>query len=103
VGFLSAALAMLITAIIQQYIYARSSCGSYANSCTSLDAASEKLTVWIQVPIYFLLANSEVLAFVSGQQYAFDHALKNMRSLIQAVYIFAGAIGSAGADAGPAF
>ena len=71
-GFLSAALAMLVTAIIQYYIYATSSCGSYAASSTSLDAMSKKLLVWIQVSVYFLLANSKILAFVSGQQYEFD-------------------------------
>lgn len=70
-GFLSVALAMLVSTIIQHYIYATNSCGSYVNSCTSLDAATEKLPVWIQVPVYFLLANSKVLAIVSGQ-HAFD-------------------------------
>lgn len=63
VGLLSAALAMLVTAIIQHYIYATSSCGSYANPCTSLDAAPEKLLVWIQVPVYFSLQTAKSWPF----------------------------------------
>jgi POT family proton-dependent oligopeptide transporter len=59
VGFLFAAVGIAAAAIIQQFIYAKSTCGNHANGCAS-DTTATKLTVWLQVPIYVLLANSEI-------------------------------------------
>lgn len=57
------------------------------------------LIVWIQAGAYFLIALSEVLAAITGLEYAFTKAPKNMRSLVMSVYLvmnaFASAIGFA--------
>jgi len=44
---------------------------------------------------YILIAISEILASITGLEYAFTKAPKNMRSLVMAVFLFMLAISSA--------
>ncbi|KAJ4291134.1 hypothetical protein N0V90_010332 [Kalmusia sp. IMI 367209] len=95
-GFASAATGMAITAIIQYAIYRESTCGSSTAQCS---VSASKLSVWVQLPVYLLLANSEILAVVTGIEYAYSHAPTNMRSVVMALFYFTGAWGSAFAQA----
>ena len=89
---------MGISAINQYFIYKHSLCGQYANNCIS-EPADNKLSVFIQIPAYLFIANSEVLAIVTGIEYAYANAPNNMRSLIMALFYFTIAIGCAVAQA----
>ncbi|PLW55691.1 hypothetical protein PCANC_04603 [Puccinia coronata f. sp. avenae] len=91
-GFICGAAAMTWAAITQHWIYERSECGYRAGdaSCSPTD-----LNVWIQTPSYVLIALSEILASVTGLEYAFNLAPKNMRSLVTALFLFQTAIASA--------
>ncbi|KAI9619775.1 hypothetical protein H4Q26_014159 [Puccinia striiformis f. sp. tritici PST-130] len=91
-GFITGALAMGWAAIIQHWIYQRSTCGNMAGrtSCPPVD-----INVWVQTPSYILIAFSEILASVTGLEYAFTLAPKNMRSLVTALFLFQSAIASA--------
>jgi POT family proton-dependent oligopeptide transporter len=53
------------------------------------------LNVWIQSGSYILIAFSEILASITGLEYAFTKAPKNMRSLVMAMFLFATAVSSA--------
>jgi POT family proton-dependent oligopeptide transporter len=53
------------------------------------------LNVWIQSGSYVLIALSEIFASITGLEYAFTKAPKNMRSLVMAMFLFATAISSA--------
>jgi POT family proton-dependent oligopeptide transporter len=97
-GFFCAAAGMAVAATIQHFIYRTSACGGYASGCKS-DIANTKLTVWLQIPVYVLLANSEVLAVVAGLEHAYSQAPTNMRGLVMAVFYFTGTGGSAVAQA----
>ena len=44
---------------------------------------------------YVLVAFSEIFASITGLEYAFTKAPKNMKSLVMAVFLFASAISSA--------
>jgi POT family proton-dependent oligopeptide transporter len=98
VGFFFAAVGMAAAATIQHFIYTKSTCGKYLNGCAS-DTAATKLTVWLQIPVYVLLANSEILAVVSGLEYMYSQAPNNMRSFIMAMFYLTGAGRSAVAQA----
>ena len=96
-GFFTGAAAMAWAAVVQHYIYKTNPCGNYAATCT--DAAGEPLVsplnVWIQTGSYVLIAFSEILASITGLEYAFTKAPKNMRSLVMAVFLFMSALSSA--------
>jgi POT family proton-dependent oligopeptide transporter len=76
---------------VQHYIYATNPCGYYAGTCTE----TSNLNVWIQSGSYVLIALSEILASITGLEYAFTKAPKNMRSMVMSVFLFANAISSA--------
>lgn len=96
-GFLTGAAAMIWAAVVQHYIYKRNPCGYQAATCT--DAAGNVLTsdlnVWIQTGSYVLIAFSEILASITGLEYAFTKAPANMKSLVMAVFLFMTAIANA--------
>jgi POT family proton-dependent oligopeptide transporter len=96
-GFLVGALAMMCAAIVQHYIYETNPCHHSAATCQDADgnAVTSDLNVWIQAPSYILIAISEILASITGLEYAFTKAPKNMRSLVMAVFLFMSAISAA--------
>jgi proton-dependent oligopeptide transporter, POT family len=57
------------------------------------------LNVWIQTGSYVLIAISEILASITGLEYAFTKAPTNMRSLVMSVYTFTNAFAAAIAEA----
>lgn len=56
---------------------------------------TSSLNVWIQSGAYILIAFSEILASITGLEYAFTKAPKNMKSLVMAVFLFTSAVASA--------
>jgi POT family proton-dependent oligopeptide transporter len=67
------------------------------STCQDADGntVTSSLNVWIQSGSYVLIALSEILASITGLEYAFTKAPKNMRSLVMAVFLFTSAISSA--------
>lgn len=96
-GFMSGTAAMIWSAVVQLYIYRTSPCGYQANSCVDSEsnALPSPLSVWIQSGSYLLIAFSEILASITGLEYAFTKAPKNMRSLVMAFFFFMTALSSA--------
>ncbi|EAU39068.1 conserved hypothetical protein [Aspergillus terreus NIH2624] len=91
VGYLIASGAMVSATVIQYYIYKTSPCGDHPSSC---DEAAP-LNVWIQAVPYVLIAFSEIFASITGYEYAYTKAPKNMKSLVQSLFLFMNAISSA--------
>lgn len=95
-GFLSSALAMASAAVLQHFVYATNPCGKYANACIHrAEPQRSPVSVWLQFPIYALLANSEILAATSATEYAYSQAPANMRSIVIALFVATQALGSA--------
>ncbi|KAI0371994.1 oligopeptide transporter [Pilatotrama ljubarskyi] len=97
-GFFTGAAAMVYTAVVQHYIYKRNPCGYYVATCSDPvtgDPLTSDLNVWIQTPSYVLIAFSEIFASITGLEYAFTKAPKNMRSLVMSVFLFMSAIAAA--------
>ncbi|KZT02811.1 PTR2-domain-containing protein [Laetiporus sulphureus 93-53] len=96
-GFIMASIAMAWTASVQHSIYQRNPCGLYVATCEDADgrAVTSDLSVWLQAPSYILIGLSEILASITGLEYAYTKAPKNMRSLVMAVFLFMSAVASA--------
>ena len=100
-GFYTGAMAMIAAAVVQHYIYKTNPCHYSAATCVDEQghALTSPLTVWIQTPSYILIAISEILASITGLEYAYTKAPKNMRSLVMSVFLFTSAVSAAFAQA----
>lgn len=94
-GFFVGALAMMCAAIVQWKIYTTSVCGYSAADCPQ----GSPISVWVQTPSYVLIAFSEIFASITGLEYAFTKAPKNMRSLVTAVWLLTTAVANALSEA----
>jgi len=90
-GFMTGSAAMIWAAVVQHYIYKTNACHDLASTCDTV----APLNVWIQSGSYILIAISEILASITGLEYAFTKAPKNMRSLVMAIFLFMSALASA--------
>ncbi|KAJ7128615.1 peptide transporter PTR2A [Mycena epipterygia] len=89
-GFLTGSAAMLWAAILQYNIYQTSPCGYAAATCSAPRVSP--ISVWAQAPSYALVALSEILAAITGLEYAFTKAPANMRSLVMALFLGTSAV-----------
>ena len=112
-GFLTGSAAMIWAAVVQHYIYkvclmmsTRSSylivlknnpCGDFVSTCQDANGnpITSSLSVWIQSGSYILIAFSEIFASITGLEYAFTKAPRNMKSLVMAIFLFTQAVSSA--------
>lgn len=89
-GLFFAAAAIGYTAGVQYLIYSTGPCGDYPLECETKTGVS----VWVQSPMYVLLALAEILAIVSGTEMAYTLAPGGMKSIVQAIFILFGAGGA---------
>ena len=90
-GFILASMAMVSASVIQYYIYKTGPCGKYMNDCET----PSPINVWVQSVPYVLVGFSEIFASVTGLEFAFTKAPKNMRSLITSYWHFMSAFSNA--------
>ncbi|KAI0475137.1 POT family protein [Xylariaceae sp. FL0804] len=105
-GFALCALANAAAALVQHAVYAASPCRDLAGygrveDCGALPESAYKpaLSVWVQAPAYVLSAWSEVLAVVTGLEYAFTRAPRGLRAFVAAVFCLSQAAAAAAAQA----
>jgi proton-dependent oligopeptide transporter, POT family len=96
-GFFTGSLAMIWAAVVQHYIYKTSPCGYHAaGDLPNGDPCPvSPLNVWIQTGSYVLIGASEIYASITGLEYAFTKAPKNMKSLVMGMFLFTSAIAAA--------
>ncbi|KAL8702725.1 MAG: hypothetical protein Q9201_004101 [Fulgogasparrea decipioides] len=89
-GFALSSASMIAACVTQYYIYKLGACGHHPSSedCNS----PAPINVWVQTIPYLLIAFSEIFASITGLEYAFTKAPKNMRSVVTAVFLFMSAI-----------
>ena len=99
-GFFLGAFSMVAAAVTQYYIYHLGSCGDYpSDGITAETCTAAPINVWVQTIPYLLIAFSEIFASITGLEYAFTKAPKNMRSVVTAVFLFMSAISYAISEA----
>jgi POT family proton-dependent oligopeptide transporter len=84
VGFLIEAIAIAYCAGVQQLIYTRGPCFAHALECPASDGGRipNRVSVWLQLPVYVLDGLAEVFFDVVSQEYAYNKAPDNVRSSI---------------------
>ncbi|RYP58228.1 hypothetical protein DL769_009052 [Monosporascus sp. CRB-8-3] len=91
VGFFFGAFSMVAAAVMQQYIYWQSPCGSYA----TVEECPAPINVWAQSLPYILIGISEIFTNVTSYEYAFSKAPENMKSLVMSINLFMSAFAAA--------
>ena len=91
-GFGLASLAMVAACVTQVYIYRLSPCGHHASDS---DCDPAPINVWVQTIPYVLIGFSEIMASITGLEYAFTKAPHNMRSLVMSINLLMTAFSSA--------
>lgn len=89
-------LSMIYAMIVQHVIYMFPPCYNVPGSCdyrNSLESGPNEVNVWIQTPIYFFIATGEIFAYVIGLEYAYDHAPKDMKVIVQAISFLLAGVG----------
>lgn len=76
-SFVVMATAMAYAAIVQQLIYNK--------GIDNGSAGSNGISVWVQLPVYFLIALAGLFGFVSLQEIAYADAPKSMKALVQSM------------------
>ena len=87
-GFILAGLSMVFAAIIQHEIYIR------PPGYDMPDESGNDIHVAVQTPGYILIGLAEIMASVTGLEYAFTKAPASMKSFIMSMYLFTNAFGS---------
>ncbi|KAF8244417.1 oligopeptide transporter [Wilcoxina mikolae CBS 423.85] len=97
VAFVTMAAAMAYAAGVQRLIYNTGPCYEKPLACPASDSGRipNSVSVWIQTPVYFILAAAEILGFVTASEYAYSKAPKNMKALVQALTQVTAGVGAA--------
>ncbi|KAJ0165529.1 putative peptide transporter ptr2 [Colletotrichum tanaceti] len=86
--------AMAYAAGVQHMIYSRGPCYSRPLQCpeaavregaSSRGTLGNDISVWVQMPVWFILAVAEILGFATISEIAYEQAPKGMKSVVQAV------------------
>ncbi|KAL7904102.1 PTR2 domain-containing protein [Trichoderma velutinum] len=91
-AFIMMSTSMAFAAGVQKLIYTRGPCYGHPLQCEN---APNDVSVWVQTPVYFLLAFAEIVGFTTLSEYSYSEAPKNMRSLVQAMAQLSSGAGSA--------
>lgn len=88
---------MAYAAGTQKLIYANGPCYDRPLSCVASQHGKipNDVNVWIQIPVYFILAVAEIFGFVTASEYAYSKAPRDMRTVVQAFTQLTACLGSA--------
>ncbi|KAF3916750.1 hypothetical protein ABW20_dc0107340 [Dactylellina cionopaga] len=101
-GFTVASLGMAYAAIVQHLIYSSGPCYK-SPLCPASEvngvAQGNNIHIAVQAPAYVLIGLAEILASVTGLEYAYMKAPTSMRSFVQAIFLLTYAFGAAISEA----
>lgn len=95
-GFMFGAASMAYAAVLQHYIYKAGPCYDAPMACApEYSNTPNQIHVALQTPAYVLLGTSEILASITGLEYAYTKAPMSMKSFIMSIFLLTNAVGSA--------
>ncbi|KAK6527440.1 peptide transporter ptr2 [Orbilia ellipsospora] len=99
-GFLLAGCGMAYAALVQHIIYTSPPCYEAPGQCPAGaqpdgSQVPNHVNVVIQAPAYLFIGLSEILASVTGLEYAYTKAPESMKSFIMSLFLLTSALGAA--------
>jgi POT family proton-dependent oligopeptide transporter len=97
VGFITVIAAMAYAAVVQHLIYNAGPCYDQPLACLASDGGRipNNVNVWLQTPIYVILAFAEIFSFVTASEYAYAKAPKDMKAIVQSMTQLTAGVGAA--------
>lgn len=97
VAFLFCGGAMAYATGVQKLIYDTKPCYDRPRACPAAENGKlpNDINVWVQIPVYFVLAVGEILGFVTASEYAYSKAPPDMKTIVQAFVQLTACAGSA--------
>lgn len=95
-AFITMGVAMAFAGVTQKLIYNAEPCYEAPLECAASHGGTipNHISVWLQTPIYFILALAEIFGFTTLSEYSYSKAPKDMRSLVQALRQLTAGVGS---------
>ncbi|KAI4272099.1 MAG: hypothetical protein LQ337_005543, partial [Flavoplaca oasis] len=89
--------AMAYSAGVQKLIYNTKPCYNRPRACLASEDGRlpNDINVWVQIPVYFILAVGEIFGFVTASEYAYSKAPPDMKTIVQALVQLTACVGSA--------
>jgi proton-dependent oligopeptide transporter, POT family len=106
-AFFTMAATFAYAAGVQKMIYNSGPCYDAPLACPAAQRVGQtplpnEIKVWVQTPVYVILAVSEIFGFVTLSEYSYSKAPKDMRTVVQSMRQLIAGIGSAlGVALGP--
>lgn len=96
VGFVFLTLSMAYTTVVQKLLYQTGPCYDTPLACAAANNRTipNQISVFLQVPTYFGGALAEVFCLTTGTEYAYNHAPKSMKTLVQAIWLGMAGVGT---------
>ncbi|EUC45073.1 hypothetical protein COCMIDRAFT_26661 [Bipolaris oryzae ATCC 44560] len=95
IGFIFVSLSMAYAAVVQYFIYNSPPCFNHPSSCGDRHMVSQQRpNIWIQTPVFVLMAVGEVYAMTTAMEYAETHSPKEMKVLVQSINMLITGVGS---------
>lgn len=96
-AFLFCGGAMAYATGVQKLIYDTAPCYNRPRDCPASKNGNipNDISVWVQVPVYFVLAIGEIFGFVTASEYAYSKAPQSMKTVVQALIQLTACAGSA--------
>lgn len=81
---------------VQKLIYLAGPCYDSPLTCAASNDGRipNEVNVWLQVPVYVLVAIAEIFGMVTASQYAYEKAPRGMRGIVQATVQLSAGIGA---------
>jgi POT family proton-dependent oligopeptide transporter len=95
IGFLLGCIGCVIAAVVQWRVYATSPCGYQASTCVETIGETSTVSLWWQLPIYFIPAVGEIFVNVTSYELAYTRSPARMKGLVYSMSLFNTAIASA--------
>lgn len=96
VAFLICGGGMAYASGLQQHIYNTGPCYDAPLACPASDGGRlpNDVNVWIQLPVYIMVAIAEIFGLVTASEYAYSKAPKDMRTIVQAMVQLSACLGA---------
>ncbi|KAJ5127602.1 POT family-domain-containing protein [Penicillium atrosanguineum] len=95
VGFFILVLSMVYITVVQKIIYMSGPCYDRPLECPAANNSTipNQISVFLQLPIYFISSLAEVFCMTTGTEYAYNNAPDSMKTLVQAIWLAMAGIG----------
>ena len=83
---------MLYAVVVQHEIYSAPPCYIHLEHC-----GLNRVNVWIQAPLYFLILTGKIFAYITALEYAHNYLPQTLKVVVQALSLLSRSAGSASA------